>query len=35
MKKSTENIPVFGSRNRQPNPINSDVLKTTGETFVS
>lgn len=35
MKKSNETIPVFGSRNRVPNPINADTLKTTGETFVS
>ena len=35
MKKSNETIPVFGSRNRVPSPINADTLKTTGETFVS
>ena len=35
MKKSTENVPVFGSRNRVPQPLNIETLKTTGENFVS
>lgn len=35
MKKSTEQIAVFGSRTRVPSPITADTLKTTGETFVS
>lgn len=35
MKKSNEMLPVFGSRNRKPEQITMDVLRTTGETFVS
>lgn len=35
MKKSTEQIAVFGSRTRQPQPLSIETLKTTGETFVS
>lgn len=35
MKKSTEQIPVFGSRARVPQPLSVETLKTTGETFIS
>ena len=35
MKKSNEQIPVFGSRTRKPETLNVETLKTTGETFVS
>jgi hypothetical protein len=35
MKKSTENIPVFNSRTRKPEPLSLETLKTTGETFVT
>lgn len=35
MKKSTEQVPVFGSRARAPQPLNIETLKTTGETFIS
>ena len=35
MKKSTEQIPVFNSRTRKPEPLSIETLKTTGETFVT
>lgn len=35
MKKSVETVPVFGSRARQPQNLSLEVLKTTGETFVT
>lgn len=35
MKKSEIAIPVFGSRTREPKPLNVETLKTTGESFIS